>query len=79
MDYWLEAGRRTAERSANLEAMGHLTRALETLELLPKSAGRVPRRRRDPFDRMLIAQARVELLALLTRDRALIGYRTAIR
>jgi len=35
MDYWLEAGKRT-ERSRNLEAMGHPTRALETLELLPR-------------------------------------------
>jgi PIN domain nuclease of toxin-antitoxin system len=34
----------------------------------------LPRRRRDPFDRMLIAQARAERLALLTRDRAIIAY-----
>jgi predicted ATPase/class 3 adenylate cyclase len=38
--YWLEAGRRAAERSANVEAIGHLTRALQTLELLPESAER---------------------------------------
>jgi predicted ATPase/class 3 adenylate cyclase len=38
--YWLEAGRRAAERSANLEAIRHLTRALEALELLPQSAER---------------------------------------
>jgi PIN domain nuclease of toxin-antitoxin system len=35
---------------------------------------RLPRRHRDPFDRMLIAQARAERLALLTRDHAIIGY-----
>src|SRR4029077_15417526 len=37
-EYWLEAGRRAAERSANPEAIGHLTRALQALELLPESA-----------------------------------------
>jgi hypothetical protein len=36
--YWLEAGRRAAERPANVEAIGHLRRALQTLELLPESA-----------------------------------------
>lgn len=34
----------------------------------------LPRLHRDPFDRMLIAQARTEHLALLTRDRAIIAY-----
>ena len=37
----------------------------------------LPRRHRDPFDRMLIAQARAEHLALLTRDRAIIAYGAA--
>jgi predicted ATPase len=36
----VEAGRRAAVRSANLEAIGHLTRALQALELLPESAER---------------------------------------
>jgi len=31
-------------------------------------AGRLPPHHRDPFDRMLIAQARVEGLTLVTRD-----------
>jgi PIN domain nuclease of toxin-antitoxin system len=34
----------------------------------------LPPRHRDPFDRMLIAQARFENLSLLTRDRAIIDY-----
>jgi PIN domain nuclease of toxin-antitoxin system len=34
----------------------------------------LPQRHRDPFDRMLIAQARAEGLALLTRDRQIIAY-----
>jgi PIN domain nuclease of toxin-antitoxin system len=37
----------------------------------------LPRLHRDPFDRMLIAQARAEHIALLTRDRAIIAYGTA--
>jgi PIN domain nuclease of toxin-antitoxin system len=37
----------------------------------------LPRRHRDPFDRMLIAQARAERLSLLTRERAIIAYGTA--
>ena len=38
--YWIKAGRHAAERSANLEAIGHLSRALEALELLPESEQR---------------------------------------
>jgi predicted ATPase len=38
--YWLDAGRRAAERSANLEAIAHLTRALATVELLPENTER---------------------------------------
>lgn len=32
------------------------------------SAGSLPRQHDDPFDRMLIAQARMEQLAIVTRD-----------
>ena len=38
--YWLSAGRRAAERSANLEAIGHLERALKLCESLPAGAPR---------------------------------------
>jgi PIN domain nuclease of toxin-antitoxin system len=34
----------------------------------------LPRLHRDPFDRMLIAQARSEELGLLTRDKAIMEY-----
>ena len=34
----------------------------------------LPKLHRDPFDRMLIAQARAERLPLLTRDRAFLAY-----
>jgi PIN domain nuclease of toxin-antitoxin system len=33
----------------------------------------LPKRHRDPFDRMLLAQARSEQLSLVTADRALTG------
>ena len=52
----------------------------ELLPVLPdhcKTLIALPRRHRDPSDRMLIAQARAERLALLTRDRAIIAYGAA--
>ena len=52
----------------------------DLLPVLPdhcKALVTLPRRHRDPFDRMLIAQARAERLPLLTRDRAIIAYGTA--
>ena len=57
--YWLEAGRRAAERSADREAVSHLRRGLEVLAGLPASAerdrhrARVPARDRDAADRAL--------------------------
>ena len=38
------------------------------------AAGALPRLHGDPFDRMLVAQARTEGLVLVTRDRALGAY-----
>jgi len=38
--YWIKAGRHSAERSANLEAIRHLSRALNSLKLLPDSQER---------------------------------------
>lgn len=52
----------------------------DLLPVLPdhcKDLVTLPRRHRDPFDRMLIAQARAERLPLLTRDRAIIAYGAA--
>ena len=39
----------------------------------------LPAHHRDPFDRMLIAQARVEGLTLLSRDKALARYDVALQ
>ena len=41
--YWLEAGRRSAESSANLEAIQHLNKARDHLAMLPDSAKRAQR------------------------------------
>jgi class 3 adenylate cyclase/predicted ATPase len=38
--YWQEAGERASSRSANLEALSHVTNALELLEQLPDSPSR---------------------------------------
>ncbi len=41
-------------------------------------AGHLPAHHRDPFDRMLVAQARVDDLMLVTRDRLLEPYDVAL-
>lgn len=43
------------------------------------AVGGLPPLHRDPFDRMLVAQARVEGFALVTADAAVAGYGGAIR
>jgi PIN domain nuclease of toxin-antitoxin system len=51
----------------------------ELLTILPEHCAAVsslPQRHRDPFDRMLVAQAKTEKLVLITRDRALLAYRS---
>jgi PIN domain nuclease of toxin-antitoxin system len=54
--------------------------AAESFESLPLLASQtrqvslLPWRHRDPFDRMLVAQAQVEKLVLLTADQALAAY-----
>ncbi len=41
-------------------------------------AGRLPRHHDDPFDRMLIAQAQLENLALVTKDAAFAAYGVSV-
>jgi len=53
------------------------TESFEILPLLashPRQVSLLPWRHRDPFGRMLVAQAQVERLALLTADEALTAY-----
>ena len=59
---WLEAVERT--RFAELPIRSHHA----------TTAGRLPWHHRDPFDRMLIAQALAEDLRLVTRDRLAAAY-----
>ncbi|MEU4191450.1 type II toxin-antitoxin system VapC family toxin [Kribbella sp. NPDC026611] len=65
------------EAAGKLEVPGDFAEALEHSGLIELPvrrvhgpvAGRLPAIHRDPFDRMLVAQALVEDLALVTRDR----------
>lgn len=42
------------------------------------TAGELPRHHRDPFDRMLVAQARLEDLTLVTGDAEIVKYDVAL-
>ena len=59
--------------------------AAESFESLPltgpqtRRISRLPWLHRDPFDRMLVAQAQTEDLILLTADEVLAGYGPAVR
>jgi len=49
----------------------------DTLDITPHhadAAGSLPMHHADPFDRLLIAQARIEGLVLVTQDRQLLAY-----
>ena len=55
---------------------------LESLPIIDAhafQAGQLPHHHRDPFDRMLVAQAQVESLALLSNDQQLNYYNVEIR
>jgi PIN domain nuclease of toxin-antitoxin system len=58
--------------------------AAESFESLPlmaahtRQVAELPWLHRDPFDRMLVAQAQVEKLVLLTADEALASYGAAV-
>ena len=49
-------------------------RSLDITHFHSVAAGELPRHHRDPFDRMLIAQARSETMVLLTADSAFRKY-----
>jgi PIN domain nuclease of toxin-antitoxin system len=42
------------------------------------AAGHLPRHHEDPFDRMLIAQAQIERLTIVTRDKRFTDYDVAV-
>ena len=63
-----------------IEARERLLEVPDGYDLLPispahcKAVAKLPRYHRDPFDRMLVAQAQAEHVTLLTRDQALVAY-----
>ena len=62
--------------AAEIEANGFVELAITARHA--QSAGALPRHHDDPFDRMLIAQAQLEDLVLITHDRRLRRYGTRI-
>jgi PIN domain nuclease of toxin-antitoxin system len=61
------------------DAIGLLAlRSLNVTHLHSLVAGELPPHHRDPFDRILIAQARMENLVLLTSDRTFLKYEVKI-
>jgi len=53
-------------------------RSLDITHFHSLAAGELPPHHRDPFDRMLIAQARMENMLLLTADRTFLRYEVKI-
>lgn len=72
--------------SGKLEAPGDLPRQLERAGFVPLpitiahgiAAGALPLHHRDPFDRMLVAQAQLEGLTIVTSDPRIAQYQVAI-
>jgi PIN domain nuclease of toxin-antitoxin system len=62
--------------AAEIEANGFVEMAITARHA--QSAGTLPRHHDDPFDRMLIAQAQMEGLVLVTHDRRLRRYGTPL-
>jgi PIN domain nuclease of toxin-antitoxin system len=70
-----------------LKAPANLEEAISTSHFVPLAitfahsiaAARLPRHHDDPFDRILIAQANVEALTLLTSDQRLKDYRASVQ
>lgn len=74
------------QASGKLEAPEDLDAVVEEERFYPlpislrhgRAAGRLPSHHRDPFDRMLIAQARLEDLILVTNDADIFKYEVQI-
>ncbi len=68
------AGRLDAPENLELELARFGFEPLAITFAHAQSAGSLPPHHRDPFDRMLIAQARLESLTIVTVDRAFTRY-----
>lgn len=62
---------------SRMEASGCRGLAIDHTHAL--AVAELPNHHRDPFDRLLIAQARVETMTLVTADRSLLAYDAPIR
>ncbi|HEY2950033.1 MAG TPA: type II toxin-antitoxin system VapC family toxin [Micromonosporaceae bacterium] len=62
----------TSELQASIEATGFSEVPITVEHAL--TAGQLPAHHRDPFDRMLVAQALLDGWTLVTRDRAFAAY-----
>jgi PIN domain nuclease of toxin-antitoxin system len=65
--------RAPADLSRRLAALGRIE-LLPVSPLHAEAVGELPWHHRDPFDRMLVAQARVERLSIISSDAALARY-----
>ena len=72
------AGKLRLGRDLAQEALAHGFAPLSIGFAHSLEAGRLPAHHADPFDRMLIAQARLEELTLITRDPRLTAYGVAL-
>jgi class 3 adenylate cyclase/tetratricopeptide (TPR) repeat protein len=77
IEYWLKAGERALRRSANIEAIAHLTRGIELTRSLPTSPERDHRELRlylalGPAMRAIKGHATEEVLGVYLRARALL-------
>jgi len=64
----------TPEQFLPVELGKNRIESLSVIDAHAFQAGCLPRHHRDPFDRMLVAQAQVESLVILSNDRKLVHY-----
>ena len=69
----------TPEKFLPPELLQNRIESLPVIDTHAFQAGHLPRYHRDPFDRMLIAQAQVESLVLLSNDQTLGLYDVNVR
>lgn len=68
----------TPENILPAELVKNRIESLPIMDIHAFAAGQLPYHHRDPFDRMLIAQARLESLALISNDSIMGKYQTDI-
>ena len=64
----------TPEEFLPVELVKNRIESLSVIDTHAFQAGRLPRHHADPFDRMLVAQAQIESLGILSNDRKLTHY-----